>query len=153
MKFELWCIGKTKSREVKALMDFYDGRIKPLQPLKIVEWPDPKKKKSGTKGGDSEFILAKLNPDDWLTLLDEKGIHFTSKNFSAYLAKRQMHSKKRAIFLVGGAYGFSPKIYARADDKIALSKMTLPHDLVRIFFLEQFYRGFAIQNNLPYHHE
>jgi len=153
MKFELWCIGKTKSREVKALVDFYTKRTKPLQPLNVVEWPDPKKKKAGTKAADSEFILAKLNHDDWLILLDDKGSHYTSKKFSTYLEKRKMHSKKRNIFLVGGAYGFSEKVYARADDKLALSQMTLPHDLVRIFFVEQFYRASSILNNLPYHHE
>ncbi len=88
-----------------------------------------------------------------LVLLDERGREYTSMQFAAYLEKLQVCGRKRIVFLIGGPYGFSDKVYERADAKISLSKMTFNHEMVRLFFVEQIYRGMTILRGEPYHHE
>lgn len=90
---------------------------------------------------------------DQLILLDERGISYTSRKFSLFIENQMRVQKKRLIFLVGGPFGFSEGLYTRANEKIAMSAMTFPHDLIRIIFLEQLYRAFTISKNQPYHHD
>ena len=78
---------------------------------------------------------------------------FTSMEFSKYIEKKKASVPKRLLFIIGGPYGFSDEVYARANDKISLSKMTFNHEMVRLFFTEQLYRAMTIINNEPYHHE
>ena len=101
---------------------------------------------------EGEEILKKLQSTDWLILLDENGKKYSSTQFSKHLEQLFIRSPKRLIFLIGGAYGFSDEIYARANEKLSLSNMTFSHQMIRLFFLEQFYRALTIQKNLPYHH-
>ena len=84
--------------------------------------------------------------------MDEKGREFTSKKFADFLSDHQMRGTKRLVFLIGGAYGFSDKVYQRANAKIALSQMTFTHQMVRLIFTEQLYRGFTITKGEKYHH-
>jgi len=86
-------------------------------------------------------------------LLDDKGKDFTSPKFSEKLQSWMLSGKKRLVFVVGGAYGFSEQVYARGNEKLSLSKMTFSHQMVRLFFVEQIYRGYTILNNEPYHHQ
>ena len=102
---------------------------------------------------EGESIIQKLGKDDYLVLLDEKGSQMNSRDFADYLEDFEWLGKKKAIFLIGGAFGFSKAVYERANDKLSLSKMTLSHQLIRLFFLEQFYRAMTIQNNHPYHND
>ncbi len=97
--------------------------------------------------------MAKLKPDDFLVLLDEKGKTFTSVEFADFIQKKEIQSVKKLIFLVGGAYGFDERLYERANDKISLSNMTFSHQLIRLIFMEQLYRAYTIQHNFPYHNE
>lgn len=85
-------------------------------------------------------------------LLDEKGKEFTSVQFSSFLQKKMNTGIKTLNFIIGGPYGFDQSIYDQNFQKIALSKMTFSHQMIRIFMTEQIYRGFTILNNLPYHH-
>ena len=87
-----------------------------------------------------------------LILLDENGKQFTSVDFSDYLQKKMNAGIKQLVFVIGGPYGFSDTIYATAKGKISLSKMTFSHQMVRLFVVEQIYRGFTILKNEPYHH-
>ncbi|MDP4851635.1 MAG: 23S rRNA (pseudouridine(1915)-N(3))-methyltransferase RlmH, partial [Saprospiraceae bacterium] len=100
---------------------------------------------------EGEKVLQKLTPQDYLILLDEGGKEFSSVQFSQFIEKELNKSYKKLIFLVGGSFGFSPELQQRANLKISLSKMTFSHQMVRLFFLEQIYRGFTILNNEPYH--
>ena len=101
---------------------------------------------------EGEAVLRRIKPGDFLILLDEKGRSFRSVDFAQYL--QQLESRvSHLIFLVGGPYGFSGKVYERAGAKLALSEMTFPHQLVRLIFLEQLYRACTINRNEPYHHE
>ena len=75
------------------------------------------------------------------------------RSLLATLERRMASGCKRLVFVVGGPYGFSPAVYDRANEKISLSKMTFPHELVRLVFVEQLYRAFTILRHEPYHHE
>ena len=105
------------------------------------------------KNREGEKILKKVSPSDYLVLLDDKGKHFTSTGFAEFIGKRMYTSGKKIIFVVGGPYGFSDEVYARADERLSLSRMTFTHQMVRLVFVEQLYRAFTILNNEPYHHQ
>ena len=87
-----------------------------------------------------------------LILLDEKGKQLDSIGFSNYLQKHMNSGIKQLVFVIGGPYGFSEDIYFRANGKLSLSKMTFSHQMIRLFVIEQLYRGFTILKNEPYHH-
>ena len=105
------------------------------------------------KEKEGELILKALQPGDVVVLLDEHGKEFRSIEFADWI-ERKMHTvNKRLVFIIGGPYGFAPKVYAAAQEKISLSKMTFSHQMIRLIFVEQLYRAFTILNNNPYHHE
>ena len=105
------------------------------------------------KQKEGHLIIEKLKAGDWVVLLDEKGKSFNSIGFSQYINAKRSSSHKRMVFVIGGPYGFSQKMYARGQEKIALSNMTFSHQMVRLFFLEQLYRANTLLNNDPYHHK
>lgn len=156
MKVEFWVVGKTQFSYLKEGMEIYEKRLRKYVPFQMVILPDIKNAKNLTpdqlKEKEGKSILDKVEKNDLLILLDEKGKTFTSEKFAEWLNQKFQHSAKKIIFLVGGAYGFSNPVYGRAQQKIALSAMTFSHQMVRLFFIEQFYRGMTILNNEPYHH-
>ena len=105
------------------------------------------------KEREADLILKALQPGDYIVLLDEHGKEFTSMQFAAYLEKKMANVARRLVFVVGGPYGFSDRIYQTAHEKISLSKMTYSHQMIRLIFTEQLYRAMTILNNEPYHHE
>lgn len=105
------------------------------------------------KEKEGQMVLDRLPNQDGFFLLDEKGKHFDSVAFSSWLAQERQRPHKKLIFLVGGAYGFSPALYARANGLISLSKMTFSHQMIRLFFLEQLYRVMTIQKGEAYHND
>lgn len=155
MKIEFWTIGKTNEAYLREGMSIFQKRIQRYLKLETVLITDVKNAKSlkpqQVKEKEGEKILGKLNPGDFLILLDEKGKQFDSVQFAKYMEKQLHQSHHRIIFLIGGAYGFSPAVYARAHQKLGLSAMTFSHQMVRLFFLEQFYRAMTILRNEPYH--
>ncbi len=153
MKITLLCTGKTNEKQVSDLMQRYITRINNYCTFHIVETTDIKSNNTtDLKKKESALILKAAKQSDHLILLDEKGKEHTSIQFSAYIAKKQMDRTKHILFVIGGAFGFSEEVYKAAHAKMSLSKMTFPHQLVRIFFLEQVYRAFTILNNEQYHH-
>ena len=155
MKIEAWFIGKTFPAYLQIGLDDYAGRIKKYVPFETVIIPDIKDAGSYAARDrllkEGEKVLQKIFPQDYLILLDEGGKEFSSEQFSQFIEKELNKSYKKLIFLVGGSFGFSPELQQRANLKISLSKMTFSHQMVRLFFLEQIYRGFTILNNEPYH--
>ena len=155
MKTELWAIGKTNEAYLQEGMDIYLKRLKHYLSFKMEVIPDLKKSKNWSpaqfKLKEGQLILQKLMPGDHLILLDEKGKSFTSVQFSKHMDHLFMGSHKRIIFLIGGAYGFSDAVYQRANSQMNLSKMTFSHQMIRLFFLEQLYRGMTILKGEPYH--
>jgi 23S rRNA (pseudouridine1915-N3)-methyltransferase len=156
MKVEFWVIGKTSFPYLDEGNDIYLNRIKHYLPFQMVTIPDIKNRKKLSepeiKKREGEVILSKLNSGDFLILMDERGKQRTSVQFSEHFQSLLQQSYKRIIFLIGGAYGFSDAVYERSNTKMSLSNMTFSHQMVRLIFLEQFYRALAIMNNEPYHH-
>lgn len=157
MEIVLLTVGKTTQTYVQNGTDDYLKRLRRYIPYKIESLPDVKATKTLSsdlqKEKEGEAILNYLSPSDFCILLDEHGREYTSVEFAAFIQKTMASGRKRAVFVVGGPYGFSQKVYSRGDSKIALSKMTFTHEMVRLFFTEQIYRSMTILRNEPYHHE
>lgn len=157
MKIALVQTGKTTDRNVAAIADLYSSRINKYVALEIITIPDIKNSGNFTvdeqKTNEGKKLIRTFGGDDWVILLDERGKELRTKEFAEYLGKAFMLSRKRIVFVIGGPWGFSDDVKQRADFRISLSKMTFPHQLVRLLFLEQLYRVFTIMRGEPYHHE
>lgn len=157
MNIELIVIGKTDSKEVAALVEMYLKRVNHYCRMALTTLPDVKNTKSLTmkqqRALEGEALLRQLTEGDYVVLLDERGEEFRSVEFAHWLQKRLNSGIRRLVLIIGGPYGFSEEINARANAKLSLSRMTFSHQIVRAIFAEQIYRAFTILNNEPYHHE
>lgn len=157
MTIKLLAIGKTDSKDLQNLIDDYKRRLSFYIKFELEIISDLKKSKNLSedlqKQKEGQLILSKLNPTDVLILLDENGKHLNSIHFSNYLQKHMNSGIKQLVFIIGGPYGFSKEVFDKAQGKISLSKMTFSHQMVRLFIIEQLYRGFTILKNEPYHHQ
>lgn len=156
MNIKVLAIGRTDDKQLLQLIDLYVKRLSHYVKFNLEIIPDLKNTKNLSeaqqKEKEGELILKKLSPTDVLVLLDENGKQFSSVDFSNYLQKRMNAGSKTLVFVIGGPYGFSETVYAKAQGKISLSKMTFSHQMVRLFVVEQIYRAFTILRNEPYHH-
>ncbi|MDG1228179.1 MAG: 23S rRNA (pseudouridine(1915)-N(3))-methyltransferase RlmH [Polaribacter sp.] len=157
MKIKLLAIGKTDNKQLIQLIDHYQNRLKHYIKFELEIVPDIKNVKNLSeveqKDKEGNLMLSKLQSSDQLVLLDDKGKHFTSIEFSQYLQKKMNSGIKQLVIAIGGPYGFSEAVYKKSIGKISLSKMTFSHQMIRLFIVEQLYRGFTILKNEPYHHE
>jgi 23S rRNA (pseudouridine1915-N3)-methyltransferase len=157
MKIVLLVTGKTHQDFVEKGLTEFCGRLKHYVPFEIKVIPENKNAKNLSfeqqKEKEGELILKSIQPGDYVALLDEHGAEFTSLDFAKFLEKKMHTVSKCLVFVIGGPYGFSQKVYSAAQEKIALSKMTFSHQLIRLVFVEQLYRAMTILNNEPYHHE
>ena len=157
MKITLVQTGKTIDKHVAELVVLYTNRIKKYSVFELVTLPELKNTKNmpvqEQKSKEAVKIIQSLSDDDYVILLDEHGKELRTIEFSATMEKMFFLPKKRIVFVIGGPWGFAEEIYSRADYKLSLSKMTFPHQLVRLLFLEQLYRVFTIIKGEPYHHE
>ena len=156
MKTVLLLVGKTQNKIFRSGIDDYVSRIGHYMPFNITTVPELKNTKSLSedqqKQKEGELILKEIQPSDTVVLLDEHGKELRSVDFAGWLRQKQ-HTVRRLVFVIGGPYGFSPDIYARADDSVSLSRMTFSHQMVRLIFTEQLYRACTIIKGEPYHHE
>lgn len=157
MTIKLLAIGKTDNKNLQSLIDDYQKRLSFYIKFELEVLPDIKNVKNLSetqqKEKEGDLILAKISSTDQLILLDENGKNFSSVGFSEELQKKMNSGIKTLVFVIGGPYGFSEAIYAKSQGKISLSTMTFSHQMVRLFFIEQLYRGFTILKNEPYHHQ
>ncbi len=157
MNIKLIAIGKTDNKSLQALIDEYSKRLSFYIKFDLEIIPDIKNVKNLSenqqKEKEGELILAKITPTDQMILLDENGSTFSSMKFADYLQKKMNSGVKTLVFVIGGPYGFSDEVYKKAQGKVSLSEMTFSHQMVRLFFIEQLYRGFTILRNEPYHHQ
>jgi 23S rRNA (pseudouridine1915-N3)-methyltransferase len=157
MKTKLIYVGKTGKSFLTDGENEYAKRVKRYTPFEVIELPDVKNAKKRSeeeiKSIEAESILKKIKSSDYVVLLDEKGTEYTSVEFSAFIQKQFNSGSQGLVFVIGGPYGFSEDVYQRANDKLALSKLTFSHQMVRMFFMEQLYRGLTILKNEPYHHQ
>ena len=157
VKVKLICIGKTGKSFLEEGEHEYLNRLKHYLQIERVEIPDLKNQKKMTfeqiREHEGKEILSKLSSNEQLILLDEHGKQFSSVEFSVFMQQKFNSGGKGIVFVIGGAYGFSPEIHAAANNKISLSKMTFSHQMVRMIFVEQLYRAMTILRGEPYHHE
>ena len=157
MKINIITIGKTSEKYLESGISLYLNRLKHYCQLEFIEIPDLKNAKSmdfeQIKNAEGELILKKIEVGSRTILLDDKGKEFNSVEFAKYIEKVQVSGVKAVNFVIGGPYGFSEKVYAIANDKLSLSKMTFSHQIIRVIFFEQLYRAYTILKNEPYHHE
>lgn len=156
MKIVLLVTGKTTDSRLVSLIDEYQQRLKHYVPFEFVVLPDIKNAKSLSqdqlKAAEGEAILRYLTPAMDVLLLDEHGHEYRSMEYADFLQKK-MSSGKDLTLVIGGAYGFSREVYARANGKISLSQMTFSHQMIRLMVVEQLYRAMTILRGEPYHHE
>lgn len=157
MNIRLLTIGKTDNKALQTLTDDYTKRLSFYVKFDLEIIPDIKNVKNLSeaqqKEKEGELILSKITPTDQLILLDENGKTFSSVGFSDFLQKKMNAGIKTLVFVIGGPYGFSETVYQKAQGKVSLSEMTFSHQMVRLFVIEQIYRGFTILRNEPYHHQ
>ena len=157
MKIKLLAVGKTDNKQLNQLIDEYKKRLKHYVKFENEIIPDIKNAKNLSEQQQKEkegiLILNKLQSTDQMILLDDKGEMFSSIMFSKYLQKKMNSGLKQLVLVIGGPYGFSDEVYKKSRGKISLSKMTFSHQMIRLFMIEQLYRGFTILKNEPYHHE
>lgn len=157
MRITLLAVGRSELAWVRESLGLYCSRIAHYAPFFLKELPDIKGTASlseaQVKLREGEGILKSLKPSDRLILLDERGKSFRSVGFASYLQGLFNGGGGDLVFCIGGPYGFSPEVYARATDRISLSTMTFSHQMVRTIFAEQLYRAFTIIKGEPYHHE
>ena len=157
MKIKLLAIGKTDDKNLIELIENYKGRLKHYIRFELEIIPDIKNVKNFSekqqKEKEGELILSQLQSSDQLILLDEKGKDFRSIEFSNFLQKKMNSGVKQLVFVIGGPYGFSEAVYKKSTGMVSFSKMTFSHQMIRLFVVEQIYRGFTILKNEPYHHE
>lgn len=157
MTVKLIYIGKTgKSFLVEGEKE-YTKRLKRYIKFQSIELPDIKNAKKMSfqevKNKEGAQILSKIKEDERVFLLDEKGKEFDSVSFSKFIQKQFNIGGQGITFVIGGPYGFSEEVYKRATGKVALSKLTFSHQMIRMFFIEQLYRSMTIVKGEPYHHQ
>ncbi len=157
MKITLLSIGKTQDNFIREGIEKYVNRLKHYVKFQIVEIPELKDTKNLSeaqqKSKEAELLLKHIQTHDFIILLDENGKDYSSVAFATYLQKKMISGGNHAVFIIGGPYGFDQSVYDAAKERIALSKMTFSHQMVRFFFVEQLYRAFTIIKGEPYHHQ
>ena len=157
MNIELIAVGKTDTEEIESLIATYAKRINFYCKFSMTVVPDVRNTRNISakqqKSAEGVSILKNIVDGDYVILLDERGEELRSMQFADLMRKRMNSGVKRLVFVIGGPYGFSDEVYARADHKLSLSRMTFSHQFVRAIFAEQLYRAFTILNNEPYHHK
>ena len=156
MKTILLLVGKTTDKHFIAGINGYAERITHYMPFEIVTIPELKNTKNLSekqqKTMEGELILRQLQTSDTVVLMDEHGKEFTSMEYARWLEQKR-NTARRLVIIIGGPYGFSQKVYERANEKISLSRMTFSHQMVRLIMTEQLYRACTIIKGEPYHHE
>ena len=157
MKGVLIVVGKTTDKRFEAIIQEYIERIRHYIPFTIEVIPELKNTKGLSqdeqKKREGEQILKNLQAGDYIVLLDEHGSERNSMDFASWMQKKMAAGPKRLVFIVGGPYGFSDAIHQKGNEEVSLSRMTLSHQMIRMFFVEQIYRAMTILNGEPYHHE
>ena len=157
VKILLLTIGNTDKKFMKEGIDDYVKRLTFYIPFEMKVIPDIKNRSSLSldlqKEKEGQLILNQISLGDYVILLDEHGLEFSSVEFSKWIEKKMIAGMRQIVFVIGGPYGFSNTVYQRSDVKISMSKLTFSHQMVRLIFVEQVYRAMTIIKNEPYHHE
>ena len=157
MKITLVQVGKTENKCFREIVEIYEKRLERYINFEAKFLSNVKNagnlSEQRLKEKEGEAILDCLQTSDHVVLLDERGKTFSSSEFAGYVERKAVQGLRSLVFVVGGAFGFSPSVYERADERLSLSAMTFTHQMVRLVFTEQLYRAFSIIKGEPYHHE
>lgn len=157
MKTTLLVVGRTVEPHFITAINDYVQRTRRYLTFDLEVIPELKNTKNLSnevqKEKEGELILKALQPGDYIVLLDEGGKEMRSIEFADYMRHKMNTVNKRLVFVIGGPYGFAPKVYESAHEKMSLSRMTFSHQMVRLIFVEQLYRAMSILYGSPYHHE
>jgi 23S rRNA (pseudouridine1915-N3)-methyltransferase len=156
MKIQCWSVGKAHEAYVKGGIEDFTRRVNKYFSTSWTIVPPPKNAASMDEAGlrrkEAESILTSLQKDDYLVVLDERGLMLDSPGLAQLIQKRANDSTKNIIFLIGGAFGVDEAIIKRANYQWSLSSLVFPHQLVRLILAEQLYRACSILRNEKYHH-
>lgn len=156
MKLHFWSIGKAHESYVKEGIEQFTKRIGNYFPVQWHIIPMPRNagmmSEMDLKAKEGEMIMQFLKKEDYLVVLDERGKQLTSEGLAAFIQQRANDSEKNLVFLIGGAFGLSKEVLARANYTWSLSALVFPHQLVRLILAEQVYRACSIIRNEKYHH-
>lgn len=157
MKLRLVVTGKTTTSWLQQGIETYAERVKHYMPFEIKVLPDvrnaSKLEPSAVKEAEGKALLQLVTPSDFVVLLDERGKEMTSRQWAAEIERLAVSVRRDVTWVIGGPFGFSPAVYERADAMLSLSRMTFPHEMVRLFFVEQLYRAMTIIRGQSYHHD
>jgi 23S rRNA (pseudouridine1915-N3)-methyltransferase len=152
VKLHFVWIGKTRDRACAALIDDYLERTKRFVHFEVSELKEQSSADERRMiAAEGRKLISAIERDDFVTLLDEKGGELDSPQFAEFIVKRQQSGTKRLAFVIGGFAGVSDEVKQRANFRLSLSRMTLTHELARVFLTEQVYRAFTLQAGSPYH--
>jgi 23S rRNA (pseudouridine1915-N3)-methyltransferase len=152
LKITLLWVGKTKSQSLFSLLEDYKRRVRHFCDLSVVEIkPSEDIDSLQIVVKESERLLGKVQPADYVIILDAKGKSLTTEKFTNLILERREHSLKNLVFVIGGHCGLSVEMRSRANLLLSLSKMTLNHELTRVILMEQIYRAFCLIHHIPYH--
>ncbi|MBQ2473054.1 MAG: 23S rRNA (pseudouridine(1915)-N(3))-methyltransferase RlmH [Lachnospira sp.] len=158
MKINIVCVGKVKEKFFTGAIDEYSKRLSRYCNLKIIELPDEKTPDNASdtvndliKRKEGERILSNIKDDSYVIALAIEGKMLDSVELSKKIDELGISGKSDISFVIGGSLGLSSEVLARADYKLSFSKMTFPHQLMRVILLEQIYRSYRIMKNEPYH--
>ena len=156
MKITFLWVGKTSERWLQEGIDEYTKRLKHYVSLSVEIVPTPKNMPkqdvAKQKEMEGDAILERIAPSDEAYLLDERGTGYSSEGLSDFLQKRMSAGVKHLVWVVGGPFGFSEKLYHRANGLISFSQLTFSHQMIRLLVCEQVYRAFTILRGESYHH-
>ena len=156
MHIEIWSVGKENESFIDVGLQYYFQKTKPYNSIELCILQTPKKLATTdverAKQVEEELILKRLTPNHYLLLLDERGKQLSSIQWSQQFQQMMNQGVKTLVLLIGGAYGVSDNVKAKAKQVWSLSPLVFPHQLVRLILAEQVYRSFSILNNSPYHH-
>lgn len=152
MEIVILMIHKTSEKFIAEGINYYLQKARPYVNVQTIELNASSSKGIVAMEDEGRQILKKLKDTDCICLLDEKGERYDSIRFAGHMQKIFNSGVKRIVFVIGGAYGFSEELKAKADSAISLSPMTFSHQLVRVVFAEQLYRALNIMHGGKYHH-
>ncbi len=157
MKIGILSAGKIDQAYLREGIALYEARLKHYTPLEIHQVNLARSDSRGSaelfKAKETELLLQKINPGDFVILLHETGKQLRSPEFASLLNDHMNRATKKLVFVIGGAYGFADSMFERANAQLSLSRMVFPHQLAKLIFLEQLYRAFTILRNEPYHND
>ncbi|MDD6920368.1 MAG: 23S rRNA (pseudouridine(1915)-N(3))-methyltransferase RlmH [Eubacteriales bacterium] len=148
MNISIICVGKIKEKYLTDAIKEYSKRLTPYCKLSIIEVKESTQDDPVEEG---ENIIKKIPSDSYVFSLDMRGNAYTSEQLSKHLDKLALHGNSNLVFIIGGSNGLSKKVIEKSNELISFSTLTFPHQLIRIFLLEQIYRSFKISKNEPYH--